>query len=556
MTSKPTNMALGRRGRRLWSRFKGLFRKPPAPAITLAPRFEQLEEAIRSLRVEISSQLSFHTYDLAEELQGHLDKTRSALDEVHAKLDTAAALPGDMQSRLQALGNASFELTNRVIGIDTGVNSRLNAAETKLFELGNQLATTTSELKSRFNEIEAAVVNAAASPGAANAIGQLANTLTNMRNELQALAGQAVNASIDGANRLATVQGALMTRLNELETRSFEATNQVIHQQSEAQSRLGEISSLSLELRNVLSHVDSNLNSRLNDVLYVQLPSVLEQIHEACALELAAMEQRRPGDPSRSARPSPTRGDNFEAILGRAKQDFPTVYSQWRERLDTMGAAFDVTKVGNAANAGDPYSRLFRSFVGRYIRGPVLDVGCGPFGRPYYLNSYPAALISGLEPLPFPPNDEIQILRGISEYLPWQDGAFDTVISGTSLDHALSLDKSLDEMIRVLAPDGVCLLWLGHNPGSPPFRPLDPDFKPADQFHLFHFDLTWFEPLLEKRFEVIERVKLDKAGYSHVFYALRPIPGSPPYDQTGGQAGAAKTTGATGKGRKVAAGEV
>ena len=46
------------------------------------------------------------------------------------------------------------------------------------------------------------------------------------------------------------------------------------------------------------------------------------------------------------------------------------------------------------------------------------------------------------------------------------------------------------------------------------------DFVPADRYHLFHFDIAWFEPMLEQRFQIIDRVKLDRAGYSHVFYCL------------------------------------
>jgi ubiquinone/menaquinone biosynthesis C-methylase UbiE len=150
-----------------------------------------------------------------------------------------------------------------------------------------------------------------------------------------------------------------------------------------------------------------------------------------------------------------------------------------------------------------------------------LDVGCGPFGLPFYLEGFPPEQFAGLEPLPANTAD-VQIVRGISEYLPWPDHSFATVISATSLDHCLSLDRSLAEVIRVLKPGGRFLLWIGSNPGSPPFRPLDPAFTPADQYHLFHFDTSWFEPLLSQSFVIEDRARFDRGSYSHVFYCLTP----------------------------------
>lgn len=286
--------------------------------------------------------------------------------------------------------------------------------------------------------------------------------------------------------------------------------------------QLGNLQSTAAEAQNRLIHLDTSLHSRFNEVLNLHFPGILEQLHEAAAFQLRTADRRLTNFAlPESARPRPTNVESFDHVLARAQRDFPTVFGPWKERLDEHRAALAVSEMGNAANAADAYSRLFRAFVEHHAEGSVLDVGCGPAGKPFYLSSYSSQLVSGIDPLSTQPHDDIEVVQGISEYLPWPDKSFSTVISATSLDHCISLERSLDEIIRVMKPGGKFLLWLGSIPGSPPYRPLHTEFAPADRFHLFHFDIAWLEPMLEPRFSVADRVKLDRAGYSHVFYCLR-----------------------------------
>jgi SAM-dependent methyltransferase len=290
---------------------------------------------------------------------------------------------------------------------------------------------------------------------------------------------------------------------------------------------------ISFETTNLITHLETALQSRLNTFENVELPEIknrmvhldaADQIHEIAAAQMrfAARFANRSGWRAHpreryvSARPQP-----FEFYLERARCDFPKVFGMWRDRLDATLAAFEQTKVGNVAVASDLYSRIFRDFVGVHATGRVLDVGCGVFGRPYYLGDYPADLISGLEPLPMREPADFELVRGLAEYLPWPDDSFSTVISATSLDHCLSLERSLSEVVRVLRPDGHLLLWIGSVPGSPKFEPDRSDFTPSDQYHLFHFDKAWFEPLLEKEFEFVDRLELKRHDYSHIIYNLR-----------------------------------
>lgn len=404
-----------------------------------------------------------------------------------------------------ALSNDLAELKEAVRGLRGDISTQLSFQN---FDLSNEIEDLKAQIEAFKTQMDGfkAQMDGAAQRAGTNAL--------------------AADAALEITNRLAVLENLVLTRVNEVRNQSFEGINQILSRQGETLNLLVALQSIAAEVRNLAQHSDTNVSSRLNEIVFAHLPAILEQIHETAVLGIDAIESSRNTRTSASsahARPAPTKIEDFGNILARAQREFPTVFDAWRTRLDEMAGAFAETKTGNAANAADIYSRLFRTFVERHISGPVLDVGCGPFGRPYYLETYAPELISGIEPLPFPPNDEIQILRGISEYLPFAEGVFGTVISGTSLDHCLDLEQSLDEMIRVLAKDGVAILWIGSIPGSPQFQPNSPSFSPADRFHLFHFDIAWFEPLLQTRFDILDRVKLDRASYSHVFYCLRPL---------------------------------
>ena len=335
------------------------------------------------------------------------------------------------------------------------------------------------------------------------------------------LAGRALLDSVVAMQRdVAMLQQTQRSLRNELTGHLSFFSHDMTEQIHSSLARLDKLQSDAEETRNRVIHLDTSLHSRFNEVFNLHFPAVLEQLHETSALHLGLTKRSSEAEPQVSSRPPPVGAEPFEVSLARAQRDFPTVFTAWKERLDEHSEALAITEIGNAANAADVYSRLFRAFVEHHAAGAVLDVGCGPSGKPFYLSSYPSQLVSGIDPLVLQQHRDIEVIRGISEYLPWPDQSFSTVISATSLDHCLSLDRSIDEVVRVLQPNGKLLLWIGSIPGCPPYRPLDPGFVPADRFHLFHFDIAWLDPVLEQRFRMIDRVKLDRPGYSHVFYCL------------------------------------
>jgi SAM-dependent methyltransferase len=278
------------------------------------------------------------------------------------------------------------------------------------------------------------------------------------------------------------------------------------------------------ELTNLSNHLDTSIHTRLNTIEVDLIDRMFEQMHELAAVQFE-LRSKASSNPSQwtahsAERYRPADATPFAQILAQAEREFSPIYPLWKQRLNATEEAFRKTKVGNAAHVGDPRSRLFRSLVEMYATGRILDIGCGVFGRPYYLLSYPAELISGLEPLASFETADFELVRGISEYLPWPDESFSTVISATSLDHCMSLDRSLAEIRRVLRPDGRLLLWIDSVPGAPQYKPTDSSFEPADQYHLFHFDTAWFEELLTELFQIIDRTELKKREFNRVMYVL------------------------------------
>jgi len=278
------------------------------------------------------------------------------------------------------------------------------------------------------------------------------------------------------------------------------------------------------ELNNLSNHLDTSIHTRLNTIEFELIDRLFDQMHELAAVQFES--RAKVGSDQSQWRPHPAERygpadpKSFFEYLTAAHREFPRVFSLWKERLGATQAAFAQTKVGNTAHVADPRSRLFRSLVELYASGRVLDVGCGVFGRPYYLLSYPAELISGVDPLIPIEAPDFEHIQGISEYLPWPDQSFSTVISATSLDHSMSLDRSLNEMRRVLRPGGRQLLWIDSVPGSIEYKPNDSGFRPADRYHLFHFDVAWFEPMISQLFQIVDRMELHRREFNRVMYVL------------------------------------
>lgn len=98
----------------------------------------------------------------------------------------------------------------------------------------------------------------------------------------------------------------------------------------------------------------------------------------------------------------------------------------------------------------------------------ILDVGCGT-GRLLRSASqrFPGARLDGVDAAPqmvevarrlLPPDAPIQIQEATAEALPFGDGQFDLVLSTMTFHHWADQKKGVNEVARVLAPNGRWLL--------------------------------------------------------------------------------------------------
>jgi SAM-dependent methyltransferase len=279
--------------------------------------------------------------------------------------------------------------------------------------------------------------------------------------------------------------------------------------------------------RTVASQDLTQALARLEDAIGKHPTQIAEAVRaelQTLALLSAGLQARHlrgmaePTAPPSSYAPAPQR--SLEAALQQMRELAPSVFPLWYALFQNGAKSYVEQREASCSHWGQHYARLFGAFVSIHAFGRLLDVGCGQHGLPSYLAGYPLELISGLEPLPLSKPAPFECVTGFNEFLPWPDGSFHTVVSGTSLDHVISLERSLAEVRRVLAPRGRFLVWLASVPGAKPFDPANP--VAIDAYHLFHFDRAWIEPLLESSFMVTDCMIVPQPGFDHIFYRLEP----------------------------------
>ena len=126
----------------------------------------------------------------------------------------------------------------------------------------------------------------------------------------------------------------------------------------------------------------------------------------------------------------------------------------------------------------DPeYEEQVLPLVDRFLHGSrrVLDVGCGE-GQVSRRIAGLGAEVVGLDPttaqirLAHERGGRACYMRARSEQIPCPDASFDAVVLCLALEHVDPFEPAIGEVARVLAPDGLFLLFLAHpllqSPGS------------------------------------------------------------------------------------------
>ncbi|NNE67721.1 MAG: class I SAM-dependent methyltransferase [Pyrinomonadaceae bacterium] len=104
----------------------------------------------------------------------------------------------------------------------------------------------------------------------------------------------------------------------------------------------------------------------------------------------------------------------------------------------------------------------------------VLEVGSGAHGLIF---GFEEMLAVGIDPLaveykslfPLWQNDATTV-ASIGEELPFDDAIFDVVLSDNVIDHAADPEKIVDELVRVLKPEGI--LYFSVNTHHPIYQPI------------------------------------------------------------------------------------
>jgi SAM-dependent methyltransferase len=215
---------------------------------------------------------------------------------------------------------------------------------------------------------------------------------------------------------------------------------------------------------------------------------------------------------------------DYKESAKKVKELAGKAFSLWLQCQEAGEKTYEQEPIQNLAIEGHRSVGMFDSFVSCYLKGNILDIGCGPQRLPYYLKNYPLEHIAGIDPIGEPKDRDFKFIKGFAEFLPWDDNSFDRVIVSTSLDHMIHLEKALDEIYRVLKKDGLFITWLGFVPGAKKYDPYAADLEKIDDCHIYHFDRFWFESMMKEKFEIYEDYEIyhhDRKAVLDCFYAFK-----------------------------------
>ena len=211
---------------------------------------------------------------------------------------------------------------------------------------------------------------------------------------------------------------------------------------------------------------------------------------------------------------------NKEEVEREMKRLAPLNWENYQGCLNTGTDTYEGLPANSCSTEKHPQSKLFMAFLRPYLRGHVLDVGCGPQAIPSYLAGYPKRLIHGIDPISQPSSHPFDFVQGYGEFLPWEDKSFDTLISATTLDHYYLLDRGISEAFRVLREGGHFIAWITEFSDFPAYDPYIEPINPYDQEHMFHISRTWFLPMMKEIGFCEKEVILFNLPFNFVFMSF------------------------------------
>lgn len=266
-----------------------------------------------------------------------------------------------------------------------------------------------------------------------------------------------------------------------------------------------------IDLINRVSAVSQSDLADLNDLF---LNTLLNQ-----RVALYAAEKARPLESLALVYPS--LDYSYEKSIDHLKRAAPDNFDEYMRCFEEGAASYQDLPPQSCSTALHAEAALFAKFLLPYLRGRVLDIGCGPQAIPSYLSGYPVELIAGIDPLAPAGKHPFMFVRGFAEFLPWPDNSFECLVFGTTIDHYYLLDKGICEAHRVLSAKGFVCIWITEFDDGAQIDPYTPGLESYDNEHLYHINRRWFIPFMEKHgFEHLESFAFN-SPFKYIFLSFR-----------------------------------
>lgn len=431
-------------------------------------RFRRFIEAIIDDRIErqvpglvdtaISKRVPVMIKERADLLKSELLRLERESAEIRYYLDKTH---NDLKAGLTSY------VDERLAAVDANILNALEVSAQSTLELRHSIGTGYGDLKATLTDyVEERLANAMTIVNA-----NIANTLGNAPEP---------SAQILQTMERLSHRGAELTALIEAQQKVIETVNSSLLTLMQEQSK------------NLLEIEASNSINLLNKIEECKNTILADMVRQRLAV---------PFNPDAGApveKPKVVNPITVSEAFARLENLAPLNWPSYLKCLDTGTESYTDLPETSCSTENHPESMLFRAFVKPYLRGYVLDIGCGPQPVPSYLMDYPVDRIVGIDPISEPEDHPFTFVPGVGEFLPFKDQSFDVVLSGTTLDHYYLLDRGLEEAFRVLKPGGHYVAWISEFAGAPAYNPYSSPMKPYDSEHMFHIDREWFLPLMSR----------------------------------------------------------
>ena len=277
-----------------------------------------------------------------------------------------------------------------------------------------------------------------------------------------------------------------------------------------------------LNVLSILSDSSDGIMGLLSNEVWkltTRLDTLEQDLTERLVLQRRFLPLNLAVEPDRTA-PRVVGAMPLEQVFARLQQAAPENWEAYLACLDVGTRSYEGLPATSCSTEHHVQSLLFQAFLRPYLRGHVLDIGCGPQPVPSYLAGYPHERIVGIDPISSAENHPFTFVSGVGEHLPFEDAAFDVAVSGTTLDHYYLLDRGLSEAARVLRPGGHFVAWITEFAGAPAYDPYAGPVPPYDAEHMYHIDRAWFLPLMEQAGFVQAETIAFKRPFNYLFMSF------------------------------------